>query len=348
MGGMETYSKRLSDELDGVTNIRRIVLEGHDDGSVPKVSELIGFAATTAFKLIFGRGSFDVIHVADMASWPLALLGRLRYPRSRVVISSHGTDVSYPRRGGVKGNLYGAYLKLGARLLPNVTIIANSKATASCTQSYGFRDTVVVPLAAEVDRPEQALQSGGSILFAGRLIRLKGCAWFVREVLPHLPSHITLDVAGTIWDDHEFSALNTSRVRYLGVLDQKTLWQAYADALCVVVPNIDIESGEFEGFGLVATEAAAAGGVVLASRHAGLLDAVLDGRTGFLLPVGKPAAWVQKIVEISGWSTTKRRDFIGFSQASCAEKFSWKRVARDTLAVYDTERDRGFRGEVIE
>jgi hypothetical protein len=38
---------------------------------------------------------------------------------------------------------------------------------------------------------------------------------------------------------------------------------------------------EYEGFGLVATEAAASGGIVLAANLDGLKDAVMNNRIGF-------------------------------------------------------------------
>jgi len=337
MGGMETYSKALAEALEPGIALRRIVLPGHADGSVPGALELLGFGLRTAGKLLFARAPSEVTHVADMASWPLALCARLRSPGAAIVISAHGTDVSYPARGGFKGRLYGAWLRLGARLLRGARVIANSAATARQAESFGFRDTVVVPLAAELDSPPERCEPGRAILFAGRLIPLKGCSWFIREVLPRLPGEMSLDVAGTTWDADETAALDTPRVRYLGKLDQPELWQACADALCVVIPNIDLPNGQFEGFGLVAPEAAAAGGVVLAARHGGLCEAVIDGGTGFLLPPGDAIAWSAKIAEIAAWTQAERTAFTDHSQALCAERFSWDRVARDTLAVYRGE-----------
>lgn len=310
------------------------MLPGHINGDVPTAGELLGFGLRAAFQLLFAHKPADVTHVADMASWPLALCAKLRSPRSTIVLSAHGTDVSYPARGGLKGRLYGTYLRLGARLLGGVIVIANSAATARCAESFGYYETVVVPLAAEIGTPPSRTPHN-TILFSGRLTPLKGCSWFIREVLPRLPETLVLDVAGTIWDEAERAVLQNPRVRYLGVLDQPALWQAHANALCMVMPNIDLGNGTFEGFGLVATEAAAAGGVVLAARHGGLCEAVLDNRTGFLLPSGDAESWAAKIIEIAGWSETDRTEFTMRAKAHCAESFSWKRVARDTMALYN-------------
>jgi glycosyltransferase involved in cell wall biosynthesis len=172
------------------------------------------------------------------------------------------------------------------------------------------------------------------LLFAGRLVERKGCAWFIRNVLPLLPAEIALDVAGTVWDEDEGAALRHPRVTHLGPLDSAALADACRSALCVIVPNIEPKSGEFEGFGLVGPEAAAAGGVVVAAATGGLTDSVIDGETGRLVPPGDPAAWAEKIREVAAWTPEARTRFVERAMARAREAFSWPRVADDTIAVY--------------
>ncbi len=336
MGGMETYSKELSEALGPYAEVKTVCLPGHADGGVPGTMELLRFGFRAAFGLLFARSPAQITHVADMASWPLAFCARIRALGGRQVLSAHGTDVSYPLRGGWRGRIYGAYLRLGALLLGPVTVIANSAATEAATRHFGYRNTVVVPLAADV-AAGTTHDTRTSLLFSGRLVPRKGCAWFVHKVLPLLPENLTLDVAGTIWDPEEGAVLDHPRVTYLGRLDQDALWAAYAAALCVVVPNIDVPNGEFEGFGLVALEAAAAGGLVLASHHSGLKEAVIDDETGFQITPGDAQAWAEKILDVAGWSNTRRADFTTNAKAACAQHFNWDRVATDTLAAYGLE-----------
>ncbi|PVA07083.1 glycosyltransferase family 4 protein [Thalassorhabdomicrobium marinisediminis] len=339
MGGMETYSERLCSHLQAHSEVEVIALPGHADGSTPRLWELVWFGVKTAFSLFFRRQAAPVIHVADMASWPLALAARLRRPFARCILSAHGTDVAFPARGGIAGRLYGAYLRLGANLLGEVTVVANSAATAAAAARFRYRDIVVVPLAAEARLegtvPEMAEQT---ILFSGRLVERKGCRWFIETVLPHLPERIALEVAGTIWCDEEGKALDTPRVRYLGRLDQAALYRHMAAAMCVIVPNIELENGEFEGFGLVAVEAAAVGGVVVAARHAGLQEAVQDGETGFLVAPGDAARWIELITDIAGWTPEKRAKFTERARTAAADYYNWDRVARDTVRHYAGER----------
>lgn len=339
MGGMETYSEMLSSRLRDHGEVEVFALPGHADGSTPRPWELVWFGVKTAVSLLVAGRPASVVHVADMASWPLAFVARLRRPSALRVLSAHGTDVSFPARGGLAGRLYGAYLRLGARLVGSATVVANSAATASAAARFGYRDIVVVPLAAEArlegTLPEMAEQT---ILFSGRLVARKGCRWFIEAVLPHLPETMALEVAGTVWCDEESKALDAPRVRYLGRLDQAALYRRMAGAMCVIVPNIELENGEFEGFGLVAVEAAVVGGVVVAARHAGLQEAVRDDETGFLVTPGDAARWVGQITDIAAWSPERRAKFTKRARESAASYYNWDRVARDTVRHYASER----------
>jgi glycosyltransferase involved in cell wall biosynthesis len=334
IGGMETYSLKLSQALVQHAPVELIALPGRPDGSPPSVAALVAFGIRAAWKLVTTRDPRGAVHVADMASWPLALAARMRSRRWRLALSAHGTDVSYPLRGGVKGSLYGAYLRLGARWLRPSVVIANSSATAECVQSYGFRRVAVVPLATDM----RTLGPGGSpdsfVLFAGRLVERKGCAWFIHNVLPRLPDRVSLKVAGTIWSESEGKALGEPRVDYIGPQDAEAMARLYAGALCVVVPNLELPNGEFEGFGLVATEASACGGIPLAAACGGLREAVIDGVTGFLLPPGEADAWAGKIADIAEWPPEVRQAFIKRSVAEAANLYSWTRVAEETYRAY--------------
>ena len=199
IGGMETYSLELTRELKRDVDLTVHALPGRPDGATPHAGAILDFAIRTGWQLLWERGH-DVIHGADMAIWPLALLARLRSPRATVVLSAHGTDVSFAARRGLRPALYGVYMRLGARLLRRATVLANSRATEKHTRAIGFLSIEVTPLgtrafggAAPVETPESV------ILFAGRLIRRQGFAWFATEGLPLLPPAVTMTFAGPGW-----------------------------------------------------------------------------------------------------------------------------------------------------
>ena len=335
IGGMETYSHRLSEELAEIEPVEVVALPGRADGSPPSAAALLGFPFTV-LRRWFARDTVpDVLHLGDMAIWPLGLLAKLFAPGRQVVLSAHGTDVSYPARGGFLGKAYGAYQRLGARLLGlRATVVANSDTTAEAARGLGWQVAAIVPLGTDLRAPQEPAHHTDEILFAGRLVTRKGCGWFVREVLPLLPERFTLAVAGTGWAEDEAFVTRHPRVRFLGGLGQAELARAYGRALCVIVPNIELANGEFEGFGLVAPEAAACGGVVLAARTGGLTSAVRDGETGFLLPPGDAAGWKAQIEIVAAWSEAQRSDFTRNAAKVATEHYSWPRAARETFAVY--------------
>jgi glycosyltransferase involved in cell wall biosynthesis len=336
MGGMEVYCCKLVEELRKRRNVELVSLPGNADGSVPGTEQLMRFGLTTALRILFGKPLPGLIHVGDMASWPFAWLAKLRRPSIKVILSAHGTDVSYGRRIGWRGRLYQRYLRTGAAFLRSANVIANSEATAEACRQAGFERIEIVALATDFRAPVMTPDHRGKLLFAGRLIRQKGLSWFVDKVLPLLPNDIELDVAGSLWSKDEATSLSDKRVHYLGVLDQKELAAAFANALCVIVPNIELANGEFEGFGLVAVEAAAAGGVVVAANTGGLRSAVIPGVTGFLIAPGDASEWAAKIMEIRNWDPARRDAFIAASTEEAETHFSWERVAQETEAIYDS------------
>ncbi|MCL6249529.1 glycosyltransferase family 4 protein [Altererythrobacter sp. KTW20L] len=331
-GGMETYSLRLTHSLKERIALDVVALSGRSSNMPPGIPALLAFPITVFRRLRARAFPPRVVHLGDLAIWPLGLLVPRR---AHVVLSAHGTDVAYHRRGGLRGRLYGAYLRLGARLMRRASVIANSRATAEILGETGWRASAVIPLATEripqlgtVGHPEPF------ILFAGRLVKRKGCGWFIANVLPLLDPSLRLVVAGTKWDVNESALLDNPRVTFLGPLGQAELARLFATATCVVVPNIDVASGEYEGFGLVAPEAAGCGGVVLAARTGGLCDAVLDGETGFLLEPGDAHAWAAKIADVEGWTGAERSAFTQQAQQRALAYYAWDRVADETAAIY--------------
>lgn len=334
VGGMEVYSQRLTEELALRHEVQVVALRGRSDGRPPSALSLMLFPLTVLHRCFSGLGRPAIIHLGDMAIWPLACVASLFAPSARIILSAHGTDVSYSLRGGVKGWLYGRYQALGARLLRDAHVVANSHATARASRMLGWHNVEIVPLASDLRRPTDVKHMPETILFAGRLIKQKGLSWFVREVLEQLPPSIELTVAGTIWDRDEAIVFDYPRVSFLGPMSQFDLARLYAGALCVILPNIELPSGEFEGFGLTATEGACCGGVVLAAATGGLTEAVQDGETGFLLPPGQAEDWRGKIVEIYNWSAERRMAFTDGAMRTATKFYSWERVADETRQIY--------------
>ena len=140
-----------------------------------------------------------------------------------------------------------------------------------------------------------------------------------------LPVLIVAGGKGWLQDRIESEAAKAGdKVRFVGYLDRENLRAFYRLADLVLVPSL------YEGFGLQAVEAMAAGAVVLASDVSSLPEVV--GQGGLLLPPDDPEAWLSMIEELlknpegrSGWRAKAKTQ---------AARFSWERTTRETFDVY--------------
>ncbi|HVI53979.1 MAG TPA: glycosyltransferase family 4 protein [Luteibacter sp.] len=338
VGGMETYSIKLTEALAARTVLEVKTLAGRADGTPPGMISLAMFLVKSVGLLM--RRKVDVVHIGDLVLWPLALIARWAKSAPRVAMTAYGLDLIYGRRRGALPWIYRRYLKLGVRLTRrSARVIAISRATAALCREAGFSDVIVVTLGVDAPSPlpaaVEAPASRPFVLFVGRLVRRKGAAWFAREVLPLLPPPLRLVVVGKCWDVREMEALQGSeRIEYRDFVSDDALHALRREATVIVMPNIPSDGLDAEGFGLTALEAAADGGVLLASGIEGIVDAVVDGETGFLLPAGDAVTWAAKIREIERWTSAERRAFIGRAQHVVSMKFSWAAVAEQTIDAY--------------
>ena len=112
------------------------------------------------------------------------------------------------------------------------------------------------------------------------------------------------------------------RVRLLGHVPKKELSVLYRGAACLVFPS------RYEGFGLPALEAMAAGTPVVAST-AGALPEVA-GDAAVLVPPGDPAALADGVERALADRDRLRR--LGLERSS---GFTWAETAKRTAAVYE-------------
>ncbi len=328
MGGMETYCIRLSERLSETHRLDIIALPGKPNGDVPSRAALVGFGLKTAVRLLFAKPA-KVVHLGDVAIWPLGWIASLRHPKSRIIMSAHGSDLNYATQDTLLGRIYAGYVKVGARLLSRSKLIANSDWIAALAEQMGFQDVTKVALATDINSKAAAGPHNDCLFFAGRIMASKGLSFIVRDVLPLIENPPHLRVAGTIWDDEEAKILESPSVKFLGNLSSDQLCEEYGKAMAVVVPSLGKE-----GFGLVAAEAVACGAVVVASDHSGLAEVVTPD-LGFLADCNSPDEWVAAIENVRNWTKEKRSSFTKSTQSVARSRYSWERVARETAAVYD-------------
>jgi colanic acid/amylovoran biosynthesis glycosyltransferase len=143
----------------------------------------------------------------------------------------------------------------------------------------------------------------GSVLFVGRLVQKKGCAYLIdamSEVCRTHPSTRLIVIGDgplreNLWAQ---AARLNAPVDFLGAQSPTEVrrWMSRASVFCV--PSLEAENGDSEGFGMVFAEAQAMGTPVVSFRHGGLPEAVADGLTGLLVPERDTPALAQAIARL--------------------------------------------------
>jgi phosphatidyl-myo-inositol dimannoside synthase len=116
-------------------------------------------------------------------------------------------------------------------------------------------------------------------------------------------------------------------VHFVGSAREADLPGWYAAADVFVMPNRS-DGVDFEGFGIVFLEAAAAGLPVIGGRSGGVPEAVEDGVTGRLVD-GTNVAELEAIMAALATSSGLRREYGGAGRERATQRFSWERAARD-------------------
>jgi glycosyltransferase involved in cell wall biosynthesis len=162
-----------------------------------------------------------------------------------------------------------------------------------------------------------------SLLFVGRVDRRKGADFLIRSlpyVIEHIPE-VQLYVGGRGKDlarlRHFVDTCGLSKnVKFLGFIpdDQLNLW--YNKVQCVVVPSV------FEGFGLTAVEAMAAGTGVICTRVDALRAIVQKSNCGYLVDYGDTTALSRTIISMLK-DSKKQNEFSQKGREAVERHYNW-------------------------
>lgn len=283
------------------------------------------------------RERYDLIHV----HWPLplALLGwaAQRACRAPMVETFYGVELRW-----VKSSLapLRGFIAWAARRADRV--VAISSYTANELRELVDVPVDVIPYTTALPAPGGAPGAGPratpTVLFVGRLVERKGVGHLIEAVARlHPRLGLRLEVVGDGPERPRLEALarasGAEAVTFRGKVSAGELQRAYAGADVFVLPSVLDARGDTEGLGVVLLEAMNEGVPVIASRVGGIVDIVVDGETGVLVPAGDVAALAAALERLVGDPAYAHR--LGEAgRARVRSHFTWEAITAQWDAVY--------------
>ena len=187
------------------------------------------------------------------------------------------------------------------------------------------------------------------VLFVGRITRQKGVTHLV-EAIRYLPPQTQVVLCAGAPDTPEIAAEMRALVQEARAVNSHIVWiekmvtkaeaiQLYSHARVFCCPSV------YEPFGIINLEAMACHAPVVATATGGILEVVVDGKTGYLVPfvpdvAGFPAdpeefarELASKIAELLA-DPEKCRRFGEAGRKRVEQNFAWSAIAEQTIALY--------------
>lgn len=188
------------------------------------------------------------------------------------------------------------------------------------------------------------------VLFVGRITRQKGVTHLV-DAIRYLPPDTQVVLCAGAPDTPEIAAEMRGKVEAARAHNPHIVWiekmvtrpetiQLYSHAAVFCCPSV------YEPFGIINLEAMACGAPAVASATGGIVEIVVDGETGYLVPFDAnptngfpmhPEKFARDLATKIGelfFDPTKCRRFGGAGRKRVEENFAWSKIADQTIALY--------------
>ncbi|HEY1592526.1 MAG TPA: flippase-like domain-containing protein [Solirubrobacteraceae bacterium] len=296
------------------------------NGAVSNLS-ITAYGLTTAQKEL-RTGGYDVVHVHEPIAPvpPWVITDGIGLP----LVATFHTYNENKLSNGI-ANLLGA-----RRMFNRLRVrIAVSEAAAWTGRRFFGGHYRVIPNGVHLD-PERAVRAASRrsderlrIVFVGQAVERKGLPLLLsafEALREHIPTELT--VIGPTPEELSPYLLDMQGVRVLGKVADETKERELEHADLLVAPSLRGES-----FGMVLTEAFAAGTPVVASNIPGYRDVVRDGVDGVLVPPGDAQALAEVLRDLH--EEPGRRGEMARAATQQVERFAWPRVAHEVMTAYE-------------
>lgn len=334
-GGMENQSYNL------IKNFKELNKEIFVIANKKGNKFLLIFLPYSFFKALYliWKNKITHLHLSDGL---LALEGKWikKLTGVKTAITIHGLDITY------KNSVYQKVIPKSINKLDKIICISNNTKKECIKRGVSKNKCVVIPNGVNInefilkgtkkalrkklsDKLNINLENKKILLTTGRLVKRKGVEWFVNNVMPKLNKDYIYLIAGNGEEKENIEkAINDNnlknKISLLGKTDFETLKLLYNSADLFIMPNISVP-GNIEGFGLVAVEAGSCGLPVITSGIEGIKNAVINGKTGWIVGEKNVKGFIEKI----NTKPIKKR----IVMQTVKNNFDWKKIVKKYLEV---------------
>jgi glycosyltransferase involved in cell wall biosynthesis len=246
-----------------------------------------------------------------------------------LVLTCHGSDVSVPYRQG-KLDYLKKHCDKADRIVTVSTALKNKLAACGSTTPMqvilcGFRLENI---------PEKVEKKPLSFISVGHLVEQKRFSVTLQafaEIYEKHPS-ATLKIVGQGGQKEQLQSLCKElgidlAVTFLGQIENKAVLDEMAKSTFFVLPSVN------EGFGIVYTEAMAAGCIAVGTQGEGIADLIVDGVNGFLVPADTTQAIVGAVETCLDDHDLAQK----IAQQGCrdARALTWEQNGKNYIAVME-------------
>lgn len=341
VGGLERVAFYLYSYLKKKTNVFLLKWSGSKKFLV---FILPYFFVKASFILIFGK--VDLIYFNEGFLTFLGIL--LRVFRKPAVVTIHGLDITY------KSKIYQLIIPRCISKMEKVICISEATKLECIKRGVPQNKIYVIPDGIEdefyLENNKEVLKKKifekfkinigekKVLLSVCRLIERKGIHWFIEKVVPQILKERN-DFIYIVVGEGRMKGIIRKIIKekelgnwvFLpGKVNNEDLKLFYNISDIFIMPNIPVK-GDFEGFGIVALEAASCKVPVLASDLEGIREAVKHGKNGFLIPPRNVKFYLEKIKYLLEDDDRKFREEIRIFVKS---NYSWEKITGLYLDVF--------------
>ncbi len=282
------------------------------------------------------HGPFDIIHGHSSKGGALARLASIGLPGARLY-SPHAFYTLSPTLSGPRSLVYSVVERALSRLCDAVVCCSEAERQHALALGIAAKQIAVIvngidpPPLASSQRERFGFPADTVIIgFVGRLADQKAPDMLIDSFARATASHPDLGLV--IIGDGPLDAKMRERAAARGIAARLRWLGQQPSSRYLSSFDILAMPSRYEGFSLVPLEAMHAGLPIVCTKVGGIDEAVVDGTTGLVVPIGDAAAFAAAIVALARLPAQRR----AFGQAAYqrAALFSTERMLAATEQLY--------------